>query len=97
MSKDYKDILKRAVEAPFGQAETILKREGCWDDHGDTDAEPRRWRVRVYGEMQVQAVVTVEARTKDEAEELACDKASDRMFEWRDYGDTDVIHSEIEE
>lgn len=97
MSKDYKNILKRAVEAPFGMAEEILKREGCWDTHGDTDAAPRKWRVCVYGEMQVQSVVTVEARTREEAEDLAADKARDPMFEWRDYGDTDVFHAEVEE
>lgn len=94
---DQKELLRKLVDAPYGKAEEILKSEGFWDEHRQTpDGEMRTYRVRVTGETQVQSVVKVQARSAEEAEELATDMASAWNFEWRDHLDTVCIDASIE-
>ena len=54
---------KELVDLPHGQAEAVLKREGCW--------AKKRFKVRVAGRYYAPLetkVVTVEAIDRDDAE-----------------------------
>jgi hypothetical protein len=98
MTDDHKALLKELVDAPFGQAETILKSKGMWDERRKPKKESTlcKYRVKVTGEMQVSAIVTVEAYSQEEAEDFALDDASKPGFQWRDFDDVDIIGTEIE-
>lgn len=98
MSEDQKDLLKKLVDAPYGQAETILKERGLWDEkRRHVDGDPRSFRVKVTGEMRVSSIIKVTARSAEEAEELAVDEAHSSGFIWDTEDDIDCVEAEVEE
>lgn len=94
---DQRELMKKLVEAPYGKAAEILKENGLWDEKraGPDNGEYKTYRVRVDGAQDVSSTITVEARSDEEAMELAEDIASDRSFSWRDCGDVEVWGSEV--
>ena len=73
MSKDHKTVLKECVEAPFGKAEEILKKEGYWNEMKAPTGPLRTYKVRIDGEETIEygETITVDATSPDEAMELA--------------------------
>lgn len=109
MSEDTKDLIQKLVEAPYGKAKDILKKNGLWDERrvaNDPDTA-KRYRMRVYGEMPVSAAVTVEASSEEEAiekaedEEEAIEKAEDianaQSFSWSGFDDVENVYAEVGE
>lgn len=97
MTDDQKSLMQELVDAPYGKARDILREKGLWDEHAGDAGELRTYRMRVRGEMVVSAIVKVEARSAEEAEELALSQASAWDFQWRDYGDVDCVEAEVED
>jgi hypothetical protein len=98
MKDDHRVLVKELVAAPYGQAEVILRQRGLWNEkRRANDGTARAYRVKVTGTMEVSAVVKVQARNSEEAEDLAVDAAHSTAFVWRDYGDVDCIDAEVEE
>ena len=56
----------------------------------------RTYKVRVDGNMDVSALVTVEATSEEEACDKAIEIAGDVSFAWSIYGDTDVWNAEVD-
>lgn len=99
MSTDHRDLLKKLVDAPYGKAQEILKKQGLWDER-KSDGDPsqmKTYRVRVDGQMSVGANVRVEAASAEEACEKASAIAEDPSFSWTDFGDTEVWNAEVRE
>ena len=70
--------LHELVRLPHDAAEKVLRQAGCWDEFANGE-ELRSVRVRVTYEVRYEdtETVTVEARSREEAEELAMDKVAD--------------------
>jgi len=74
---------KALVDAPCGQALKVIRQ---YDPHyGKDDGELRKWRVKLFKEVQAEGFVTVEASSAEEAEALAYG-VPDHKIDW-DYDD----------
>lgn len=76
---------KALVDAPHGQALKVIQKYDPLYGRFSPDGEPRKWRVKLTKEVQATGFVTVNAVTKEEAEELA-HGVSDGAIDW-DYDD----------
>jgi hypothetical protein len=85
---DHKELLKQLVDAPFGEAEKILRAKGLWEEKRAIDADPtsREYTVCVQASMPVSAHIRVKARSEKEAIRLAEERAALPSFKW-DYDD----------
>lgn len=93
---DQKKLMEELVNAPYGEAEMILKKRGLWNDKLSTeDGVKRTYRVRVIGEIRVESIIKVEATSEEEASDMAEDKARDYDFHWQEKGAPEVIDVEI--
>lgn len=84
--------LKALAELPFGQAEAELrKHDPLWGkpakDHDEQ--KPIKWKVFVTQEVTMEAFVTVEAVSEEEAMEIA-ETMSEGELSW-DYNSSDSI------
>lgn len=87
------DIDIHALAAlPYGQANSKLKAAGFWDEHADDEANFKDYRVRIEGQTQWTATVTVQARSDDEAEKLASHQVESGTCLNMNYGE-DEIHA----
>lgn len=90
------DVNLKALAAarPFGAARKALIQAGCWDEHGDGD--PGEYEVTLAGTARLTARLKVQARSEEEAEEIACRKAENwSASDWdMDYIDADDIEVE---
>jgi hypothetical protein len=71
MTSNQIDLHELANNNRFGRAETILQEAGYWDENGGKDAKAFRVRVDVQFLEDDTEYVTVNARTEDEAFDLA--------------------------
>jgi hypothetical protein len=93
------DELKALADAPYGKAgETLRKHDPLWGRFsGDLDdpAPIRKWRVFVTQEVTMEAYVTVEARTEEEACEIAeCLPAGEFSWDHNSSGGVWANHAE---
>ena len=101
MADQQKVNVHELAALPYGAAKDALRKAGLWDEYGgeDENEEPpgpvRSFKVRVHGTIAVSATVTVEARSEDEAEDLAAKKAEDGLSSDWFYGRTEIDFTEV--
>lgn len=79
---------KALVETPYGVAKLeIQKHDPLWGRDEPAPGEKRKWRVTLTQCVTMSGLVTVEAETEEEAEELA-QAIPDSKINW-DYEDSD--------
>lgn len=67
--------LQDLADAPgFGAAKRTLMKEGLWDEYRGLEAKPYRVNVEYSIRDSGSMIVTVNARTEQEALDKACDK-----------------------
>lgn len=66
------DEFQRAVDAPYGQAMTMLRQhDPMWGKFPKGEGEKIRWKVRLHQQVTMMAITYVEAESQAEAEALA--------------------------
>lgn len=94
MAEQQKVDVHELAALPYGKAEAEIKKAGLWCERLGGEGEMKRYRVKVTGTARVVQHVTVEARSKEKAEEEAMDVA-DTDQEWEVVGDCDADDAEV--
>lgn len=89
------DKFRELIDAPYGAAAVAIRQyDPMW---GRKDGEKIKWRVTARAKVEMRAIVTVEASSREEAEKLA-DALPDSSFDWEpdDFADYDWTSLEAE-
>jgi hypothetical protein len=95
---DHKELLKKLVDVPFGEAEKILKSKGFWDEKRapNYEAKLKRYHVKVSAYRPATGTLYVDATSLEEAKKLAREEAPNTDWDY-DYAPDDIRIDSVEE
>lgn len=90
------DLHALAAMPGFGKAKEVLIAEGLWDPHAASSTERRSYTVYVDAEFTARTVITLTARSRQEAAKLAEAKAAElTIAQWDVEDDPEISISTV--